>query len=399
MLLIARRYLFSKKSHSVVNIIAGVSLVSVAIPVAAVIILLSIFNGFGSLVESMNSVVDADLTISATKGRFFDVERLDTLSLRSTEGVEALALMSEQNLMLEYEGREATVTLRGVDSNYSRVVPVGEYMRSGEFLVELGDLDRLVLGNALALRLGVRGVRQSQVNIYSLRESRLSSMVPMVAFEHDAAYVAGSYLLDMETEERVAYTSLRMLQRLLGRADEVSHVVLKLSEECSVKGVQRRVQRIVGEEFKVQNREELNPMLYDIIRYEKWGIMAISIMVMLIASFSLIGIVAMLIIEKRGDVATLRAMGATWRDVRKIFFMQGMLISGTGTIVGLIVGVGVTLAQQTWGFVKLPSGAFVMDAYPVDVRVEDVVGVVAVSLAIAAVLNYMVTKEMVRRES
>ncbi|MFR9575014.1 MAG: FtsX-like permease family protein, partial [Rikenellaceae bacterium] len=239
--------------------------------------------------------------------------------------------------------------------------------------------------------------RQSAVNIYMLRESRLSSMMPMVAMEREKAYVSGAYLLDAETEERVAYTSLRLMQRLLGRAGEVSQVVLRLREGHSPKDLRHEVQSVVGEEFKVQTREELNPVLYDIIRYEKWGIVAISIMVMLIASFSLIGIVTMLIIEKRGDVATLRAMGATWSNVRSVFFMQGMLISGVGTVVGLIIGVGVTLVQQIWGVVKLPSGAFVMDAYPVDIRFMDVVGVVVVSLLIAAVLNYMVTKEMVRR--
>ncbi|MFR9593100.1 MAG: FtsX-like permease family protein [Rikenellaceae bacterium] len=380
-----------------VNIIAGVSLVSVAVPVAAVIILLSIFNGFGSLVEVMNSAVDADLTISAAKGRYFDAGGVDTLSLRGVDGVEALAFVSEQGVMLEYEGSESMVTLRGVSEEFCDVVRVGESMRSGEFRVQLGDLDRLVLGNSMARKLGVRGARQSAVNIYMLRESRLSSMMPMVAMEREKAYVSGAYLLDAETEERVAYTSLRLMQRLLGRAGEVSQVVLRLREGHSPKDLRHEVQSVVGEEFKVQTREELNPVLYDIIRYEKWGIVAISIMVMLIASFSLIGIVTMLIIEKRGDVATLRAMGATWSNVRSVFFMQGMLISGVGTVVGLIIGVGVTLVQQIWGVVKLPSGAFVMDAYPVDIRFMDVVGVVVVSLLIAAVLNYMVTKEMVRR--
>ncbi|MFR9575494.1 MAG: ABC transporter permease, partial [Rikenellaceae bacterium] len=198
MLFIARRYLFAKKSHSVVNIIAGVSLVSVAVPVAAVIILLSIFNGFGSLVEVMNSAVDADLTISAAKGRYFDAGGVDTLSLRGVDGVEALAFVSEQGVMLEYEGSESMVTLRGVSEEFCDVVRVGESMRSGEFRVQLGDLDRLVLGNSMARKLGVRGARQSAVNIYMLRESRLSSMMPMVAMEREKAYVSGAYLLDAD---------------------------------------------------------------------------------------------------------------------------------------------------------------------------------------------------------
>lgn len=336
MLFIARRYLFSKKSHSVVNIIAGVSLVSVAIPVAAIIILLSIFNGFGTLVDGMNSSIEADLTINPSKGRYFVVGEVDTLALRGVEGVEAFALIREQSLMLEYQGRESTVNLRGVDDAYVDVVPIGERMRSGEFRVRLGDFDRLVLGNSMAQQLGVRrGVNRSAVNIYSLRESRLSSIMPIVSFVRDSADLAGVFLLDMDSEERIAYSSLRLMQRLSGNENEVSQIVVRVADGHSMDVVKSRVLGVVGDKFKVLRREELNPVLYDIIKYEKWGIIFISMMVMLLASFSLIGIVAMLIIEKRDDVNSLRAMGATWNNVRSIFFMQGMLISGAGALVGV----------------------------------------------------------------
>ncbi len=400
MLFIARRYLFSKKSHSVINIIAGVSLVSVAIPVAAIIILLSIFNGFGTLVEGLNEGVDADLTIKPSKGRYFMVSDVDTLSLMGVEGVESFSLVNEQTLMLEHMGRETVVSLRGVDDNYTSVVPIDEYIRAGEFRVRLGDLDRLVVGNAVASKLRIRNSSDSRVGIYSLRESRLSSFVPIVDFVRDSAKVSGIYLLDLDSESRYSYTSLRLVNRLLGRVDqeaEVSTIVVRVKDGYSVDRVRDGIRRIVSDEFSILRREELNAVLYDIIKYEKWGIIFISAMVMMLASFSLIGIVAMLIIEKRDDMMTLRMMGSTWTDVRRIFFMQGMLISAIGAGVGVVIGVGVTLIQQYFGVVKIPSGGFVIDSYPVDLQLGDVVGVVLLSLGVAMLLNYVVTKEMIKK--
>lgn len=399
MFLIARRYLFSKKSRSVVNIIACVSLVSVAVPVAAIIILLSVFNGFGSLVEVLNASIDADLVISPSKGQYFDLKSVDTAAIRRVEGVDDFALMLNQTLMLDHEGRQTVVTLRGVDDSYSRVVPIADYMYVGDFRVRIGDLDRIVLGNATAMKLGVRNLARSQVGIHSLKKSRLSSIVPFVGFERDSARVSGVYLVDMDSESRYAYTSLRLMERLLGfdNSEQITDIALSVSGGASISDVKSKLQQAVGAEYKVQSREDLNPLIYDIIRYEKWGIIFISTMVMLLASFSLIGIVAMLIIEKRDDMLTLRAMGATKRGVRDIFFMQGMLISGIGAILGLIIGVGVTLIQQIWGVVKLPASGFVIDVYPVDLQMWDVVGVGAIAISIATLLNYIVTREMIKR--
>ncbi len=396
MLFIARRYLFSKKSHSVVNIIAGVSMFSVAIPVAAIIILLSIFNGFGELVEGMNSSVEGSLTIKPTQGRYFDLAQIDTLALRRVEGVENFACVNEQTIVLDYMGRETVVTLRGVDDNYIDVVPIEEYMRVGEFRLRMGDLDLLVLGNAMVSKLGLGNYKLAEVGIYSLQESRLSSFVPIVDFVRDSARVAGVYLSDMESEERYVYAPLRLVHRIVGE-EHISSIVVNVADQRALDRVRMSVMEVVGKDFSVLRREELNPVLYDIIKYEKWGILFISAMVMILASFSLIGIVAMLIIEKRGDMLTLRMMGATWGDIRRIFFMQGVLISAIGAVVGMVLGISVTLIQQFWGIVKLPPGAFVIDHYPVNLQLGDVAGIMVLTLGVSMVLNYIVTLEMIKK--
>ncbi len=394
MLFIARRYLFSEKSHSVINIIAGVSVVSVAIPVAAIIILLSIFNGFGSLAEGMNESIDGELTITPKQGQYFKKESLD-LSL--IEGVKDYAFVTETNVMLEHDGREEVVTLRGVDDLYTSVVPIDQYTLFGDFTPRIGDLDRLIIGNAMAAKLGVRNLRTTWINLYSIRESRLSAFAPMVNFVQDSIKIAGVYMVDMESEGRYAYGSQRLVEELSGREGEVTSAIISSTEGVSTEKLRDNIREAIGEEYKVRSREEMNPLLYDIIRYEKWGIIFISLMVMTLASFSLIGIVAMLIIEKRDDMTTLRTMGATWADVRRVFFIQGGLISGLGSVIGVVIGVGVTLLQQYFGVVKLPAGGFVIDAYPVDLQLGDVVGVVVATTAIAFILNWIVTREMIKK--
>ncbi len=394
MLFIARRYLFSKKSHSVINIIAGVSVVSVAIPVAAIIILLSIFNGFGSLVEGMNKSIDTELTITPSEGYLFDTNDLD---ISQIEGVANYTFVNEQMVMLQSEGHEAVVSLRGVDDNVTSVLDIERYILVGSFTPRLGDLDRLVIGNAMAGQLGIRNLRTSWIKILALRESPLSSFAPMVDFAEDRVKIAGIYMLDMESEGRYAYAPRRLVAELTSTEGKATSVGVITQSGESISKVQKRLQDALGDDFSVRNREELNPVLYDIIRYEKWGIIFISTMVMLLASLSLIGIVTMLIIEKREDMTTLRAMGCTWSNIRGIFFWQGVLISGVGAVIGMLIGIGVTLIQQYFGVVKLPAGGFVVDAYPVNLEWGDVAGVMIVTLTIGMILNYFVTREMIKR--
>ena len=168
----ARRYFFSKKSHSVINLIAGVSVVSVAVPVAAMIVLLSVFNGFEQLVRSMNSHFDADLTLTPREGQTFGIESLDTAALRRLPGVEAVSLALEQSALMEYRGRQAMVTVRGVADGYDRVVPVAECITAGDYAVRLGDLDRLVVGRGVAYELGLRSLGESDGVLYALRRRR-----------------------------------------------------------------------------------------------------------------------------------------------------------------------------------------------------------------------------------
>ncbi|MFI3264989.1 MAG: FtsX-like permease family protein [Rikenellaceae bacterium] len=398
MFLFVRRYLFAKKSHSVVNVITLLSLVSISLPVAAVIILLSVFNGFGELVRLTNRVVDPDVTITLTRGTLFELGAIDTEAIADVEGVENFSFIVEQTMLIENEGRQSVVTLRGVDSAFLSVVPLDESIVKGEYRVALGELDRIVLGRTLAIRLGANNIVDRFLELYALKESGFSSLLPMSNYTQRRIKISGLYSADMQSEERYALTSLRAVQQLTSSEGKATQLLVSLEEGANEKRVIEALRSLLGDRFTVRSRYDLNPMLYDIIEYEKWGMLFISLLIMLLASFTLIGALSMLIIEKRDNISTLRAMGASWRFVRNIFFGEGVFISSVGVALGVVVGCSVAMLQKTYGLVKLPAQTFMTDKYPVELLASDVLIVVILSLSISIALSHIVVKQMIKNQ-
>ncbi|MFI3316844.1 MAG: FtsX-like permease family protein [Rikenellaceae bacterium] len=381
-----------------VNVITALSLGSISLPVAAVIILLSVFNGFGELVRLTNRVVDPDVTIVRSRGNMFDVSVIDLESLHAIDGVEALSFVAEQTMLIEHDERQSVVTLRGVDSAYLRVVPLDEGLVKGEFRVTLGELDRIVLGRSLAVRLGAYNIFDRFVDLYALNETGFSSLLPMSNYTKRRIKLAGLYSADIQSEDRYAITSLRAVQKLTSSEGKASQLFVGLAEGANIEQVIDAIEEQLGDEFDAKSRYELNPMLYDIIAYEKWGVFFISLLIMLLASFTLIGALSMLIIEKRDDIFTLRAMGGSWRFVRGIFFGEGVFISAVGVALGVVIGCSVTYLQKSLGLVKIPSHTFLTDQYPVELLWSDVAAVVTLSLAISVALSYVVVRQMIKNE-
>ena len=397
-LLVARRYLFSPHARSVVNLISGLSVAAVAIPVAAMIILLSVFNGFEGLIRGMYTSLDADLTLSPRKGVTFAVEAVDSAALRGVEGVEALSFILEQSALLEHEGRQATALVRGVDDNYAQVLPMsGESVR-GDGRVRLGDLDRLVMGESMAYLLGIRTLADADVTLYAVRRGGFSSLLPMANYRTATLPVVGLFSLDMESEQRYLFTSLRRARELFQYPDKASSLLIRLAEGASPERVREAVGQVVGEEFEVQTREELRSSFYRIMRYEKWGIFFIALMVLCIASFSVVGALSMLIVEKRKERQTLRALGASTQQIRRIFRYEGYLICGWGALIGVGLGVALSLIQQHFGLLEIPAESFLMKSYPVEFRWEDL-GAVLLSLTLVAWILARVTVHSMIKKS
>lgn len=395
-LLFARRYLFSAQSRSVVNLISGLSVAAVAMPVAAMIILLSVFNGFETLVRSMYSAFDADLNVSPLRGRTFEASALDTAAMRRIPGVAALSFTLEQSALLEHDGRQATATVRGVDDAYGEVFALGDAVTSGEWRVRLGDLERLVVGQALAYRLGIRSLADADVTLYAVRRGRFSSLLPLENYTRRTVPVGGAYTLDLETEQQYVLASLRLAQSLFNYPGRASALVVRLAPDADARGVKQALARIAGDDFLVRTRDELRASFYRIMLYEKWGIFFIAFLVLVVASFSVVGALTMLIVEKRDEIATLRALGADRRFVRAVFRREGYLICGCGALLGVALGVGACLLQQHFGLIEIPAETFLTKSYPVEFRPADLLAVLAAFAAVAFLLSNLTVRGTIK---
>ena len=390
----AQRYLFSAQSRSVINLISGLSVVSVAVPVAAMIILLSVFNGFERLARSVCSATDADLTISLREGKTFLARDIDSAKLAAVQGVEHQAAVLEENILLEHDGHQATATLRGVAENYTDILPMEDYISAGHWQVELGDFDRVVVGQALAMQLGIRTLADTEIAAYAVKRNAFSSLMPLANYTRRRIALAGVYMLDLETEQTYVFTSLRFARELLHYPDRVSAVTLKIRGDAE--RVKRDVETVVGEKFLVETREERKASIYKIMEYEKWGIFFITLMVLTIASFSIVGALAMLIVDKRKDIATLRALGAGNSLIRSIFRAEGLLITAWGGAIGVGLGVGLCMVQQIWGIIEIPADSFLTKTYPVELALGDL-GIVVISFAaVGFLLAHLTAHTMIK---
>lgn len=376
-----------------INLIAGVSVVSVAVPVAAMIVLLSVFNGFRTLVRQMGSAFDAELLLTPREGATFPLAALDTAALRRTEGVASLSFLLEQSALADYRGRQAIVTLRGVDDAYADVVPVADRITAGEWRVRRGELDYFVAGQGVAYALGMRSLREDDLTLYGLRRGSFSTLLPVDGYRRLKAPVAGVYAVDAQTDERYVLTSLRLAQELFDYDGRATALALRLAEGARAERVRDAVAAAAGDAFEVRTRDELNASFYRIMRYEKWGVFFISLLVLVVASFSIVGTLVMLILDKRPSFPTLRALGADRRFLRAIFEREGYLIGALGAAAGVVLGVGICLVQRYFGVVTLPAATFVVESYPVELRADDLLGI----LAAFAVVLVAITRLTVRR--
>ena len=393
---IARRYLFSPHSRSVVNLISGLSVAAVAVPVAAMVILLSVFNGFETLVKSMYSAFDADLTLTPRRGQTFAQSEIDTAALRRIPGVASFSWTLEQSALLEHGGRQATATVRGVDDSYGEVFDLGDAVTTGEWRVRLGDLERLVIGQSMAWMLGIRTLADADVTLYAVRRGSFSTLLPMGNYTRRTEPVGGVYVLDLDTERTYVLTSLRLAQSLFEAEGRASGLVFRLTPDADVERTREAVSEAAGDSFRVRTRDELRASFYRIMTYEKWGIFFIALLVLVIASFSVVGALSMLIVEKRRDIATLRALGADTLLLRRIFRTEGLLICGLGAVIGLLLGVALSLVQQYFGVIEIPAETFLTKSYPVELRLSDLFAVAVTFSLVSLLLADVTVRSMIK---
>lgn len=372
---IAIRYLLSKKSHNAINGITLVASCGVAIITAAIICMLSVFNGFESLIDSLCSNFDAELRIEPRRGKTFQ----DTDSLRNvilnTDGVEILSAVLEENILLSYGNHQIPAKMMGVDDAFAEVTQIQDIVAAGEYILEDEVADYCSLGGGLATQLGAGSSFVRPISAYCpRRQGKIDLLNPDDAFIDGHLYCGSIFLVNQaEYDDNYCITSLDFARRMLDDSTLVSAYELKLSKGWDPDRVKAAIP-LDSESFVVKTRYEQQADNYRIMQIEKWITFLIVIFILLIASFNVIGALSMLIIDKEDEIRILRNIGASDKMIRNIFACEGMLVSGIGAVSGIVIGVILCLLQERYGFITLgsDSSAYIVSSYPVELHWLDV---------------------------
>lgn len=395
-LFIARRYLFAKKSHNVINIISAISAVGMAIGTAALIIILSIYNGFDELVKSTLSNVEPDILITPAKGKVFIPEGEAFDRIRQNPLIDEYDLILQENVFVDYDGHQGIAKAKGVDSAFEAESPLAEHITNGEFSLHKGQLPQMVVGAGLAYKMGMNPAFLASAELYfPIRDRNFSLANPAASIETVRMRPSGIFSVNQQIDDDLMIVPIEEMRKLLGYEEEVSGVEIRLAEGSTAKDIRsaiKHIQKELGPEFKVLDRFRQNPSLYKMMRYEKAAIFLILIFVIIIIALNIFGSITMLIIEKKDDIETYRSLGATDKLLRRTFTLEGWLISLLGLAAGLVVGIGFSLAQQHFGFIKMP-GSFLVNAYPVILQWQDVLA----TIAGVALIGYLIALLPVRR--
>ncbi|MBR4571908.1 MAG: ABC transporter permease [Prevotella sp.] len=377
-LYIARRYLFSKKSTNVINVISAISVMGVVIATMAMVVVMSVFNGFSDLVATFFTQFDPPLKVIPLEGKTCAADDPVLMEIRSMDEVEMVSETVEDQALAVYGDRQAMVMVKGVDDSFATLTGIsGICYGEGSFTLHAADLQYGVMGIRLANTMGLGTYYPDYLHVYApQREGQLDTMNPMTGFVEDSLLSSGVVFCVNQSKYDGGYilTSLSFARMLFQCDGEVSALEIKLKPGVDIDKAQRRMQTIAGGKFKVENRYEQQEETFNIMKIEKLMAYIFLTFILVVACFNIIGSLSMLIIDKKGDIATLRSLGARDSLIRRIFILEGWLISIIGATVGVLLGLLICWIQQQYGIVSLGSsaGAFIIDAYPVSVHYSDV---------------------------
>ena len=376
---IARRYLFSKKKHNAINIISGISVCGVALDTLALVCTLSVFNGFQDMVAGFFTAFDPELKITIREGKVFEPQGAAFQEVRSLPEIGVWTETLEENAMVQYKDRQAMAIIKGVEDNFEELTSIDSLLYgAGEFILHDSIVDYGVLGVELISELGTGLQFVDPLQVYApKRNVRVNMANPSASFNRDYLFSPGVVFVvnQQKYDARYILTSLSFARNLFNYDTEVSAVELKLKPGTDVTAVQRKIARILGDEFVVLDRYEQQADVFRIMEIEKFISYLFLTFILAIACFNVIGSLSMLILDKREDVETLRNLGADDRLIARIFLFEGRLISLFGALSGIVLGLLLCYIQQRFGIISLGggNGSFIVDAYPVSVHVTDVV--------------------------
>jgi lipoprotein-releasing system permease protein len=382
-LYIAKRYLISKKNRHIINIISGIAATGICVGTFALVVVLSVFNGFDSLIKSYFSILDPDLKIIAKEGKFFNPDVFTKKILPQLSGIADYALVIEDNALLTYNNRQFIATLKGVTSNFGQITGIDSLIVDGAFILEKNSIEYAIPGQGVATYLGLNTGRNEPIQVYVPKKGIKSSLDPSKALNFNYIYASGVYSLLEEVDSHLIFVPLSFARTLFESPGMVSALELNVSEGFPEKKIRKAIVDQVGKNYHVKNKYQQHDSLYKTMMSEKWATYLILAFILIIASFNILGSLSMLIIDKKEDILILRSMGASPQLIKKIFLFEGWLIAILGSVTGLLLGVLICWIQIHFGIIPLPGeGSFVVSAYPVEIQIPDLMIILSVVILI-----------------
>ena len=385
---IARRYLFAKKSTNAINIITGIAVFGIAVGSAALVLVLSVFNGFEDLIMTMYSNFNPDVKVTPARGKTFEADSVLVLRLEAIEGVKAVSQTLEEVAFFDYKDNQDFGTLKGVDSNFNKVVGIDTTVREGTYAFEEGAREMAVMGLGMRNKLAANvGDRFTEMAVYSPKRERSNSPLEQ-PFRRSYIYPGGTFVIQQDFDNEFVLSSLSFARRLLGYSRPVvSALEIRLKPGANESSTLKQISEVLGKGFDVKPRYEQEKSFLKLMQVEKWLSYAIVSLMMLMVAFNIVGALWMVVLEKQRDISILKSMGATDNSVRNIFLYEGLLLSVLGIFLGFVLAIGLYIAQKTIGIVTVP-GNFIVDAYPISMRVIDFAVVALTVMAIGLLASW-----------
>lgn len=394
---IAKRYLLAKKSSNVINIISLISAIGIGIGCMALIIILSVYNGFDHFIRSRYESFQPDFIVTPRSGKVLQAETEAFSLVRNLPQVQAACPVIEENVAVQYNDNHAIATIKGIDSTFAASGKLTPFLTEGEFIRYKGEIPHAVIGKKLAQDLQLRVRFLSPLDIYFPdRKKEVSLINPASGLRSERLYPGGILSLDTELDKNYIFVPIETASRLIGyRNGEATSVEIYLKtdgsgtlpDERTALQAEKEIRRLLGENYTVKNRYMQNEVLYKMMRSEKFAVYLILFFIILIISVNVFGSLSLLMLEKQNDLETYKSMGAPRQLLKKIFIYQGWLISLSGAIAGIVLGLVLSGIQQKFGIISIP-GNYLVSAYPVMIQWEDAL----ITFAGVAFIGYLIAR-------
>lgn len=382
-LFIAKRYLVSKKKQNIINIISAISVGGIIVGTMALVIVLSVFNGFSILIDTFFSSFDPDLKITAVEGKMFAPKEHDFEKIKNLPGVAHYAEIIEEVALLKYGTQIYPAIVKGVPENYTKYTSIDSLIIDGKFMLEKEGINFAVVGQGVAYNLGIRPEFTDHIMVYVPKKGKQVSINPARAINHNYIFPSGVFAVLEEIDSKYIIVSHQFASELFESGAQVSTVEIGLNSETNTKKIQKEIEKILGSSFHVKNKYQQHDLIYRTMQSEKWAAYLILVFILVIASFNILGSLSMLIIDKKDDILIFRSMGASNKTIGQIFLFEGWLISIVGAVIGTLLGLLFCWLQITFEIIPLPNnGSFLITAYPVQIVFTDIIFIFTVVLLI-----------------